>query len=96
MTKEMDGDKMLLLSDEEHNFLFNLLLDHGHKVADEKSDWRPVRNALVQKLSSPHRVRDVGAPPKERPVEQWTLDEETSPTTPPRTLAPLSRQPKVA
>ncbi|MGF1508978.1 MAG: hypothetical protein ACFB9M_05685 [Myxococcota bacterium] len=90
---EAYGEKMVLLSDEEHNFLFNLLLDHGTKVAGTHPSWRDVRNTLVQKLSRPHRVRDVGAKSNERPLEQWVRDEDTASDTTTRTLAPLARRP---
>jgi len=63
---DMNGDKMVMLSADEHNFLFNLLLDHGAKAGE-----REVRNQLVQKLSQPLRVRDIGPQPEREVVEPW-------------------------
>jgi hypothetical protein len=49
--------KMLLLTDEEHAFLLELLLDYGRHAGA-----KPVRNRLAHKLMQPQQVRDVSWP----------------------------------
>lgn len=71
------NDKLLLLSPDEHDFLFNLLLDHGARGGN-----KDVRNQLVHKLSRPMRIEDAG-PTREvaKQREPWER-EETSETGP--------------
>lgn len=46
--------KMLLLTEAEHAFLLELLLDYGGYAGP-----KPVRNRLAHKLMQPKRIRDV-------------------------------------
>jgi hypothetical protein len=68
------NDKMLLLSPDEHDFLFNLLLDHGSRGGNKE-----LRNRLVHKLSRPMRIEDAG-PLKEAAAvrEPWERDDEAA------------------
>ncbi len=57
MTKERQAEsKMVLLTEEEHAFLFELVLDYGTYAGE-----REVRNGVARKLGAPHRIRDLVA-----------------------------------
>lgn len=84
------SDKLLLLSPDEHDFLFNLLLDHGARGGN-----RDLRNQLVHKLSRPMRVEDAG-PMRETAKlrEPWEQGEELSePSRSPDQLGSLQHEP---
>lgn len=49
------NSKMLLLTEEEHAFLLDLVLDYGSYAGS-----KPVRNRLARKLVKPSPIRDVG------------------------------------